>query len=147
MLQGAAILWRGIRAIRAPGPAKAAAQVTKSTVLALFIAAVIGGSLYRLILFLNMSVADSRDIDVHTSHIRYCLNAVFAIFILFYFTFSNGKLNTGQKALAIVAAVWLVLFMAYLNYTTGILIFAIVSFILLVFFTLKNSREVCSFIF
>ena len=69
------------------------------SILALFIAAVVSGSIYRLILFLNMPVADSRAVEAHTSHIRYCLNAVFAIFIMFFFVFSKGNLKAWHKIL------------------------------------------------
>jgi hypothetical protein len=106
-------------------------------ILGVFIAAVVGGSIYRLILFLNLPVADSRAIEVHTSHIRYSLNAVFAVFIALYFVQLKGLLNVKLKVLLALTATWLVGFMAYMNYSTGILIFAFVSFMLLLFLTLK----------
>ena len=106
-------------------------------ILALFIAAVVSGSIYRLILFLNMPVADSRAVEAHTSHIRYSLNAVYAIFILIFFVFSKGNLKAWLKLLLIFTAIWLVTFMAYMNFTTGVLIFLLVSFLLLLFYTFK----------
>jgi hypothetical protein len=106
-------------------------------ILALFVAAVLGGSIYRLILFLNLPVADSRALSAHTSHIRYSLNAVFAIFILLFFVQSKGILSTGIKLLSVAIAIWLIAFMVYMNYSTGIMLFAFISFLLLVFFTLK----------
>ena len=106
-------------------------------ILALFIAAVVSGSIYRLILFLNMPVADSRAVEAHTSHIRYSLNAVYAIFILIFFVFSKGNLKAWLKILLIFTAIWLVAFMAYMNFTTGVLIFLLVSFLLLLFYTFK----------
>ncbi len=108
-------------------------------ILGLFIAAVVGGSIYQLILFLKLPVADSRAMEVHTSHIRYSLNAVYAVFILIFFVYSKGILKAGHKAILIITAIWLVAFMAYMNYTTGILIFAFISFLLLVFLALKIS--------
>jgi hypothetical protein len=106
-------------------------------ILAFFIAAVVGGSIYRMILFLNLPVADSRALAAHTSHIRYSLNAVFAVFILFFFIYSKGLLKPGIKVLLLFSAIWLVAFMAYMNYSTGILLFLILSFLLLIFFTLS----------
>jgi hypothetical protein len=106
-------------------------------ILALFIAAVVSGSIYRLILFLNMPVADSRAVEAHTSHIRYSLNAVYAVFILFFFVFSKGNLKAWLKLLLIFTAIWLVAFMAYMNFTTGVIIFLFVSFLLLLFYTFK----------
>ena len=106
-------------------------------ILALFIAAVVGGSIYWLILFLKLPVADSRAVESHTSHIRYSLNAVYAVFILLFFVFSKGNLKPGFKAVFTITAIWLVAFMSYMNFTTGILIFLIVGFMMLVYYSLK----------
>ncbi len=106
-------------------------------ILACFIGAVIGGSVYRLILFLNLPVADSRALAAHTSHIRYSLNAVFAIFILFFFIYSRGKLNLAQKAFLLFLAAWLIFFLVYMNYSTGIMLFVFISFLFLVFRTVS----------
>ena len=101
------------------------------------ILAVIGGSIYRLILFLNLPVADSRALNAHTSHICYSLNAVYAVFIIFFFVFSKELFSKGTKVLLMLSAIWLVGFMTYMNYTTGILLFALVGLLLLVFYTCK----------
>jgi len=106
-------------------------------ILAVFIAAVLGGSIYRLILFLNLPVADSRALSAHTSHILFSLNAVFAVFIMAFFVFSKAILNKGLKALLVFISIWLVSFIAYMNYTTGILVFVFISFLLLIFYSLK----------
>ncbi len=106
-------------------------------ILGCFVASVIGGSIYRLVLFINLPVADSRALAAHTSHIRYSLNAVFAVFILFFFVHFKRITNYGIKALLMLCAIWLVSFLLYMNYSTGTLIFAFLSFLLLVFFTLK----------
>jgi hypothetical protein len=106
-------------------------------ILAVFIAAVLGGSIYRMILFLNLPVADSRALEVHTSHIRYSLSAVFAIFILLFFVYKKELLNPGLKAILLLVAIWLIGFMIYMNYSTGILIFAFISFLLLLLFAFR----------
>jgi hypothetical protein len=115
-------------------------RISKRTfywILSVFVAAVVGGSIYRLILFLNLPVADSRTMEAHTSHIRYSLNAVFAIFILIFFVYKKGILNPRLKIVLILIAAWLVGFMIYMNYSTGILLFAFISFLLLLYFTFK----------
>jgi hypothetical protein len=114
--------------------------VTFYRVLALFIAAVFAGSIYRLILFVNTPVADSRDVEVHTSHIRYSLNAVFAIFILIFFAFKYGKLPAGQRIAAMITATWLAAFMVYMNYTTGVLLMVIIGFIMLIFYSFRIKK-------
>jgi len=106
-------------------------------ILAVFIAAVVGGSIYRLILFLELPVADSRALAAHTSHIRYSLNAVFAVFIALYFINSEKVKNIGLKVLFAAVAIWLVAFMTYMNYSTGILIFAFIGVLLLLYLTFR----------
>ena len=108
-------------------------------ILALFIAAVVAGSIYRLILFLNLPVADSRELSAHISHIRYSLNAVFAVFILLFFVNEKKSANTGITVLFLLAAVWLVCFMTYMNYTTGMLIFIVIGVLLLPLFTRRST--------
>lgn len=106
-------------------------------ILALFIAAVVSGSIYRLVLFLKLPVADSRAIEVYTSHIRYSLNAVFAVFILFFFIYKKGLINENYKPFLLLIAIWLVGFLTYMNYSTGTLLFIFVSLLLLLFLTLR----------
>jgi len=102
-----------------------------------FIAAVVGGSIYRLILFMNLPVADSRALAAHTSHIRYSLNAVFAVFITFYFVYQKGILDLRLRIILLAVAFWLIGFMAYMNYSTGILLFAFISVLMGVYFAFK----------
>lgn len=100
-------------------------------ILAGFVLAVIVGSIYRLALFLNLPVADSRDLSAHISHIRYSLNAVFAVFILLFFIYKKSSLNAFIKGTFLIAVLWLVYFITYMNYTTGMLIFSILNALLL----------------
>lgn len=106
-------------------------------ILGAFVAAVVGGSIYRLILFMNLSVADSRALAAHTSHIRYSLNAVFAVFIAFYFVYQKGILDLRFRIILLATALWLIGFMAYMNYSTGILLFAFISVLMGVYFAIK----------
>ena len=109
------------------------------SILSGFVLAVVAGSIYRLILFLNQPVADSRELSAHISHIRYSLNAVFAVFILLFFVYEKKSAKTGIIISYLLAAIWLVCFMAYMNYTTGILIFIVTAVLLLPFFILRSN--------
>ncbi len=100
-------------------------------ILAGFVLAVIVGSIYRLVLFLNLPVADSRDLSAHISHIRYSLNAVFAVFILLFFIYKKNSFHAFIKGMLLIAVLWLVYFITYMNYTTGMLIFSIICALLL----------------
>ncbi|MEI6059802.1 MAG: O-antigen ligase family protein [Bacteroidota bacterium] len=106
-------------------------------IMACLVAAVFGGSIYRLVLYLNLPQADSRALSAHTSHIRYSLNAVFAVFILFFFMRSNEIRGFGLKTVMLLVALWLVAFMVYMNYSTGILLFLFISLLLLVIFAFR----------
>jgi hypothetical protein len=110
-------------------------------ILGVLVAAVLGGSLYRLLLFLNMQVADSRSLNAHTSHIRYSLNVVFAVYSIFFFVNAKDLLSKPIKILLSLIAIWLVSFIFYMNYSTGMLLFTIVGFILLIIFTLKLKNK------
>lgn len=107
--------------------------------LAIFVLAVIAGSIYRLLLFLNLPVADSRDLSAHISHIRYSLNAVFAIFILLFFIYRKKSSNTGITVILLIGAIWLIYFITYMNYTTGMLIFIIIGVLLLPVLSFKSK--------
>jgi O-antigen ligase len=107
--------------------------------LAIFVLAVIAGSIYRLILFLNLPVADSRDLSAHISHIRYSLNAVFAIFILLYFVYKKKSSDSGITVVLLIGAIWLIYFITYMNYTTGMLIFIITGVLLLPVLTFRSK--------
>lgn len=115
-------------------------------ILALFVAAVLAGSLYRLALFVQTPIADSRDLETHTSHIRYSLNAVFALFVLFFFIFKKDSLATGLRLASLFIAIWLIGFMIYMNYTTGILIFGLIGILLLVVNAIKIKKPVVKII-
>ncbi len=106
-------------------------------ILGSLIAAVLGGSIYRVILLLKMPVADPRALMTHSSHILYSLNTVFAVFVIFFFVQKKGMLNLQNKILLLALAIWLIAFITYMNYTTGILMFVFLCFLSMIFFTFK----------
>lgn len=105
-----------------------------------FIAAVFGGSLYRLILFLNLPVADSRALSAHTSHIRFSLNAVFAVYAALFFIQLKGYIIGWQKVILIAFVIWTISFLVFMNYSTGIMLVLIIAFFILLYkiYTLKS---------
>ncbi|MBK7028786.1 MAG: O-antigen ligase family protein [Bacteroidales bacterium] len=78
--------------------------------------------------------------NAHISHIRFSLNAVFAIFILFYYAHSKDIFVRWQRILFILTAFWFLFIMFYLKYSTGIAIFLIMSFLMAIYFAFKASR-------
>lgn len=111
-------------------------------ILAGFVAAVVGGSIYRLFLYLNLPIADNRALDAHTSHIRYSLNAVFAIFCLLFFVRSKDFLPFGFKTLLIIVALWIAGFVVYMNYTTGDAMLLIMGFLTFFYFVFRIKNMV-----
>jgi O-antigen ligase len=103
--------------------------------------AVFGGTLYRLYLFFNLSVADTRALYAHTSHIRFSLNAVFAIFILIYFIVHRKEFQPVLKFLFVILALWLLSFLVYMRYTTGISIFLLISVFILIHQSIKGTSS------
>jgi hypothetical protein len=104
-----------------------------------YIAAVVGGTIYRLFLYMDLPVADPRAINSHISHIRFSLNTVYSIFILAYFIRLQNFFKNWQKLLFAIVIVWFIIFMMYLRYNTGISILIIVSLLLLLYKALKGS--------
>ena len=104
-----------------------------------YVAAIFGGTLYRLILYIHLPVADPRAFDAHTSHIRFSLNAVFSVFILLYFIRLRNYFTHWQKGLFALTAAWLIFFMAFLRYTTGLSLLIIVSLLLILYMVLNGS--------
>lgn len=103
-----------------------------------YILAIFGGTLYRLYLYFNLPVADPRAFNAHISHIRFSLNAVYAIFILIYFIYLKNYFPKWFKILAFAMICWLVFILFYLRYTTGISVLGIVGVLLLVYSALRG---------
>ncbi|NVO19078.1 MAG: O-antigen ligase family protein [Bacteroidetes bacterium] len=104
-----------------------------------YAAAILAGTIYRIYLFLNLPVADTREIHSHISHIRFSLNTVYCIFILLYFIFLKGFLTRWQKILIASVVVWFTFFLLYLSYSTGISILVIVSILFMIYKSLIGS--------
>jgi hypothetical protein len=105
------------------------------------IAAVLGGSIYRLILYFNLPVADKRALSAHTSHIRFCLNAVLALFAIFFLLSRRIVTNRFLVAALMVTVLWMAGFMLYMNYTTGILLLLFLAFLSAVYYTLHLNDK------
>lgn len=98
-----------------------------SVLLIAYLLSVFGGSIYRLILFLNLDIADPRAIDAHTSHIRYSLNVVMAVFSASYLVIKEKtRLSLLHRIMITAILLWLVLFIIYMHYSTGIVLLIIV---------------------
>ncbi len=89
--------------------------------------ALLGGTIYRLILLLSLPVADSRNISAHVSHIRFSLNVVLGIFSLIYIARNRFFHKNWINFLLVLIAAWLLAFMVYMQYDTGVVITIIVT--------------------
>jgi O-antigen ligase len=102
-----------------------------------FIAAVFGGSIYRLILYINLPVADSRALSAHTSHIRFSLNAVFAVYSALFFIQLKDFLSIRYKLVLLAFSIWTMAFLVFMSYSTGIILLIVIGFLILLYKTLK----------
>jgi hypothetical protein len=112
-----------------------------------YAAALLGGTIYRLLLFINLPVADPRAVDAHISHIRFSLNTVYSILILIYFIWIRNYFALWHKIIFALLALWFTFFMVYLRYTTGVSILLILSMFLLIYMALRDSRIKTKLIF
>ena len=90
-------------------------------------------------------INDIRDVFIfHISHIRFSLFTCLAIFILMHLTFfEKQEIKMQYKILAILFATWFLIFLLIVESVTGIVVFSITGFMLLIYhaFTKANRRN------
>ena len=114
------------------------------TVIAVFIVAVTVASLLCMGVFLNLTdhvVESSRDISIFISHIRFSLNICLALFFLAYFIGQPSKNGMG-RILEAAVFLWLLLFLFILGSLTGLVIFGVVVYLLLLKLSTQAGSKV-----
>ena len=106
-----------------------------SIILSFFIAAVTVASLIIAIIFFGFSgiaVDNIKEASVFISHIRFSLMVNIAIFILALFVFDNPYYNPSVivRIIFIITLLWLIVFLGLFQTLTGIVIFAIIGYFL-----------------
>lgn len=94
-----------------------------------FSAAVIAASfcsIFVLLGFSGKSIQDPREMSLFISHIRFSLLINISIFSLFWFALNAERKNILEKALLILAMVWLTIFLVILKSATGWVVFLLV---------------------
>ncbi|MBU8892215.1 MAG: O-antigen ligase family protein [Bacteroidales bacterium] len=87
---------------------------------------------------INYPIMDIRDISIFMSHIRLSLLINFSIFSLGYILFSGGFKNRKvESAIYSLIIVWLIVFLYLLKSFTGIIIFFVLLFVVIGFFSFK----------
>ena len=114
------------------------------TLLSVFILAMVAGSLISsavLAGIIKHQVNDIRDIFIfHISHIRFALLTCVAIFSSAYFFFVNRHRWSGlKKAITVLTAVWLILFLVIGESVTGLLILFTAALIICIYFLFRNK--------
>lgn len=105
-----------------------------------FVASVLFVSIYLTID--NSLTSEEIRIILHKefiSHIRYSLNLNLAIFFIIILRLEDTKRNW-KDILALFILVWLLWFLLYLKAFTGVIVFFILIFTLLIYFALKSNR-------
>ena len=107
-------------------------------VTSVFLATIV--SSFVLFGFIGDQVIDVRQISLFISHIRFSLMICLSFFITVYYAFQQ---KGWLRVLAVLTPLWLALFLGLMESLTGIIVLALVSFILLVYKTLhlKSMRR------
>ncbi|MBI5218826.1 MAG: O-antigen ligase family protein [Bacteroidia bacterium] len=114
------------------------------TILKFFILAVFAGTAVSMAVLLGFThhvVNDIRDISIYISHIRFSLLINVAIIIMIYFLLS-GKYKATQREIYIysVLIIWFIIFLFILKSFTGIAVFFIMSFVMLLYWAFKKFK-------
>jgi O-antigen ligase len=89
--------------------------------------------------------SDTREISVFISHIRLALMSVFAIFCSGWYFFSFSELKKSWHCLYLAAALWLTAFLFILISLTGVLVFAFVMTLTVVWITFSRKPTFVKF--
>lgn len=95
------------------------------------------------IVFTDNPFSDIRKLSFRLSHIRFSIFIVFSIFIIIYYNFIK-ETTIRQKIFASGAVAWFIMFLFIVQSITGIVIFLTISYILILFFTLKKKKILLS---
>jgi hypothetical protein len=111
-------------------------------VYAVFISSII--SLWSLFKDNSSNIIHYRELSVFISHIRFSLMIVFSVFILFYYEFVDKNLISKNRIRFpnIIVMIWLTCFLLFFKVQTGLVIFLIILFIVLCYFTLKIKSPI-----
>ncbi len=123
----------------ATGPRLTSHEINR--ILLLYIAAVFAAAVYRICYYFSLDVPEVRDIKVHTSHIRFSLNAVMAIFSTLYLCFGKNDINRLLKLELVLASAFLLFVMVFLNYNTGLVVTLILSAFTCLFFAFRQQSK------
>jgi hypothetical protein len=116
-------------------------------ILLVHVAATFVASLIGVGIFLSTEVKDIRDISIFISHIRFALNIDMAIFILVFLVLKKNQFGIPAKIGFALLTAWLVYFLLFMESFTGIIILVIVSIILIIVYTLKNTPRLYKVLF
>jgi hypothetical protein len=123
------------------GSIKPLSRKEMGIILAGFVAAVIIGSLISLSIMLGIgpsAYTNDRQTILFISHIRFALMVVMAIFILAFYTFDD-LIPTRFRAIPMVMALGLILFLFLLKSLTGVVILILGGWILALRWALKQT--------
>jgi len=106
-----------------------------------YVSAVTFGSLRSVWEVWHREVIDVREISVYISHIRFSLNICLAVFVLFHSLIRRWFSARWMVLLQLLLLAWLMVFLMILQSFTGIMVFLLGSFILLVLYGFRQKRR------
>jgi hypothetical protein len=121
------------------GTTKSINRKTLINILLVHVAATLVASFISVIVFYSYEINDMREISVFISHIRFSLNIVLDIFILFILLFTSDSFRWPFKFVFGLLIVWFIYFLLFMESFTGIILLAIVSVILILIYILQKT--------
>ncbi len=123
------------------GTSQTLTQKKLHLVLASFIAGVFVATLIGLFARLFADRMEFRDFSLFVSHIRLSLMICLSVFVLIYFVAKRIYFTNKTAWIAVILALWLLMFMSMVQSITGFACFGIVAIILLIVVGIKTSRK------
>jgi hypothetical protein len=103
--------------------------------------AVTGGSLFITWRVFSEGIQDAREASSLISHIRFALNICVALFSLAYFLIKKDGSPPWHRILIACVLIWLLIFLFILHSFTGLAVFGITAFIMLIRLAFRQSRR------
>ncbi len=112
-------------------------------ILTFFVLSVFAKTLVSYYILFFYYIEDVRNLSYKVSHIRFSLMINFAYLCsVYYLIYKKAILNKPEKFFAVVMLLWFTVFLFVLQSITGIVIFIIINFIILLYFIFAIKQKV-----
>jgi hypothetical protein len=110
------------------------------TLMLIFVAAVVAGTLYSIYILSSQEIGNLRDISIFISHIRFSLLIGIAIFALAYYSTRKETFKRPVRLLFLLLLGWLILYLVISASMTGLVVLFIAVFVMAIHYSLKKKN-------